>query len=87
MLLCVSGAGTSLTYSTEYADVDVAGCRGSGLTGQTRAPPRDFVWGDRFMGTQTNLHSKFIFSSEFGYFILKMLHNCIRVKKKVTEIS
>ena len=40
---------------------------------QARAPPRSFVWGDRFMGTQTNLPPRFIFSSNFGHFILKML--------------
>ena len=39
----------------------------------SRAPPLSFVWGNGFMGTQTRLSSKFIFSSDFGLFILKML--------------
>ena len=40
------------------------------------------------MGTQTNLPTKFIFASDFGHFILKMLDYAkfVCVKKKVAEM-
>ena len=40
-----------------------------------RASPRSFDWGVGFIGTQTHLPPKFSFSSDFDYFILKMLEN------------
>ena len=45
--------------------------------------------GDEFMGIQTHLPQKFIFSSDFGHLILSMLDYSfiIRVKTKVAEIS
>ena len=46
--------------------------------------------GDGFMGTQTNLPQKLIFSSDFGHLILKMLDHAKILsvsRKKVAEIS
>ena len=46
--------------------------------------------GDGFMGTQTHLPPKFIFSSDFGHFISKMLENAKFAnvpRKKDTGIS
>ena len=53
------------------------------------ASPRSFVWGDGFIGTQTHLPPKCSFSSDFSYFIWKMVENAKLscVKKKGTEIS
>ena len=57
----------------------------------SQASPPSFVWeGGGFMGTETHLPPKFLFSSDFGHFILKMLENAkfeYVSRKKDTEIS
>ena len=52
------------------------------------ASPRNFVWGNGFIGTQSHLPPKFSFS-DFGHFILKMVENAkfryLCVKKKIMK--
>ena len=54
-----------------------------------RAFPRSFDYGVGFIGTQTHLHPKFNFSSDFGYFYLENVGKCkilyLRFKKKLLK--